>query len=262
MDSAIAEATGSMVNSIHVPNNKYFGMMRGIVIKNDDTEFQRGRCKVYVPGVYPEKFKENDGELLPWCEPCQPLFCGGGGDLHKNGTFQYPDVGSTVWLFFENNDITRPVMFGQTTDSEGKFDNNICKVYWEGMYIEMDKTTHTITASATNITAIAEKELNGYAETINLTAVTANLTSTTTNMIADTTNVTSNNVTNVTSPNINMYGDTLIKGTVHITGATTIDSNLTVNASEVVAVDSVIGGKSFIGHMHTGNVGAPTSPPL
>ena len=240
MDRAIAEATGSMVNSLHVPNNEYFGMVRGIVVKNDDTEFQRGRCKVYIPGVYPEKFKENDGELLPWCEPCQPLFCGGGGDLHNNGTFQCPDVGSTVWVFFENNDITRPVMFGQTTDSNGKFDNNICKVYWEGMYIEMDKSTHTITASATNVTAVAEKVLNGYAETINLTST----------------------VTNVHSTNINMYGDTLINGAVHITGTTKIDSNLTVNGEETVAIDSNIGGKSFVGHVHLGNAGMPTSPPM
>lgn len=247
MENIIADATGAMTNSIHVPNNMYNGMVRGTVINNDDTENNRGRCKVYIPGIYPEKFKENNGELLPWAEPCQPLFCGGGGNYHNNGTFQCPDIGSTVWLFFENNDIQRPIMFGQTTDYEGKFATNICKVYWEGMYVEMDKSTHTITTSATNVVAIAEKELNGYCETANLTSVTTNLSATT---------------LNVNSSTINMTGNTLINGTVHITGITTIDSDTIFNANETVAGDSTIGGKSFLGHTHTGNAGVPTSPPL
>ena len=248
MDKYISEAAGSLADSIHVRNNMYPGMYRGVVVNNDDKEFNRGRCKVYIPGIYPERFKEDDGALLPWAEPCQPLFCGGGGDMHNNGTFQCPDKDSTVWLFFENNDIQRPVMFGQTTDCEGKFDTDICKMYWEGMYVEFDKSTHTITASATNITAIAEKELNGYCETATLTSSVANVTAT--------------SAYTLTSPAITFNGDLTVNGNVHVTGTTTIDSDVTMNATETVANDSTIGGKSFLAHMHTGNAGAPTSPPL
>ena len=49
---------------------------------------------------------------------------------------------------------------------------------------------------------------------------------------------------------ITMYGPTTINGTLHVTDATTIDA------------DASIGTISFLGHFHTGNVGAPTSPPI
>ena len=60
---------------------------------------------------------------------------------------------------------------------------------------------------------------------------------------------TTNSVT-VTSSQITMNGPTTINGTLHVTDATTIDA------------DASIGTISFLGHFHTGNVGAPTSPPI
>lgn len=258
MDSAIAEATGSMVNTIHVPNNQYFGNYRGTVLKNDDPE-NRGRCKIYVRGIYPEKFTENEAALIPWAEPCQPLFCGGSGTAFNNGTFQCPDLNSTVWLFFESGDITRPVFFGQTTDKDGLFSNDICKIYWEGMYVELEKSTKTITASATNITAIAEKIMNGYCETLNATSITANVSSSLLNVTSELINVSSATF-NLTSNIINMYGETLIDGNVSISKNLTVGADVSVGGSETVASDSVIGGKSFLLHMHTVNPGDTTSP--
>lgn len=72
-------------------------------------------------------------------------------------------------------------------------------------------------------------------------------------MTIDTTDqltVTTTNSVNMTSPAINLNGATTINGTLHVTGSTTIDP------------DATIGGKSFLGHKHTGNMGSPTSPPL
>ena len=74
--------------------------------------------------------------------------------------------------------------------------------------------------------------------------------------------------TNITSPTVNITGvinhlgditttgNSVITGTSNIGGATEIAAALTVKA------DATISNKSFLGHMHTGNLGAPTSPPL
>jgi len=147
MEDYVVKATGSLSNTVRAKNNEYHGFYRGTVVNNDDTE-NRGRCKIYIRGVYNEEFEGNDGAQLPWAEPCQPLFCGGGG---SNGTFQCPDMNSTVWCFFENGDVMKPVFFGQTTDKDGTFNTSKCRFHWEDMDIEMDKTAQTITLKANTI---------------------------------------------------------------------------------------------------------------
>lgn len=68
--------------------------------------------------------------------------------------------------------------------------------------------------------------------------------------------ITTTNKVDVTSPTVTVNGtttingDTTVNGTLHVTGATTIDP------------DATIGGKSFLSHSHTGNMGSPTSPPI
>lgn len=240
MDFEMELATGSMYRSLWARNNDYPGMFRGIVVNNDDAEFLRGRCKVYVPGVYPRSFRDNNGEQLPWAEPCQPLFCGGGGDNHDNGMFQCPDVGSTVFVFFDNRDITKPVMFGQTTDKAGFFYNTKCKMFWEGMYIEMDKTTHTITASAENIVAFASEDLQGFANTITLTANETLIDSRSIDMKSD-------KVT-ITAP------DVVVNGPLVVTGDVNLMSSLKTGG------DAEIQGKSFLGHTHDDASGTTTPP--
>lgn len=273
----------SMFSTLKVRNNEYSGMYRGTVLDNEDPD-GRGRCKVYVYGVYDEKFKDEKGRKLPWAEPSQPLFCGGNG---KNGTFQCPDLGATVWVFFDSCDISRPIMFGQTTDSaslevdktyqQGKtlFDTDSVTMYWEGMYIEMYKPTHTVTVSSTNISAFASNDLSGHAghdvyidadHDINVYAMHD------INVKAD------NNINVEAGVDINVKAgrniseeagtsttrkapNNTVDGKEHITGQTTIDSSTTVNATTTVNADAVIGGKSFLGHIHGTGYG-PTTPPL
>lgn len=259
-------ATHSMLRTLNPMNNQYDGMYRGTVVNNDDPE-HRGRCKIFIRGVYNDKFKDNNGQYLPWAEPSQPLFCGG---IERNGTFQCPDMGSTVWCFFESGDTTRPVFFGQTTDAQGYFDTDHCKLYWDGMYIEFEKSTHTITASAMYIKGIASKDMVGHADndgifdcgnnaTVNVgnnaslsvgNNASVNVGSATSLNSGSSIDVTAGSAVNVTAPDVIINGNVTINGTAHITGATTCDA------------DATIGGKSFLSHMHVGNLGAPTSPPI
>lgn len=86
------------------------GFYRGQVIQHLDG----GRCKVFVPGVYPDRYADSPDDLPP-AEQAAPLF---GGTCLGNGTFSYPNIGTVVWLFFENEDQNRPVYFAATLGGE------------------------------------------------------------------------------------------------------------------------------------------------
>lgn len=61
--------------------------------------------------------------------------------------------------------------------------------------------------------------------------------------------------TTIKSASITLDGD------VHITGTTQADANMTCSATVTASTDCVGGGKSLVGHTHTGNMGSPTSSP-
>ena len=82
------------------------GFYRGTVIQ----QLEHGLCKIYVYGVYHKSFIDNP-DRLPIAEPATPLF---GGGNNGNGLFSYPNIGSTVWVFFANGDQNYPVYFAQT----------------------------------------------------------------------------------------------------------------------------------------------------
>lgn len=52
-----------------------------------------------------------------------------------------------------------------------------------------------------------------------------------------------------------------LDGNVHITGTTQADADMTCNAKVTASTDCIGGGKSLVGHTHTGNMGSPTSSP-
>lgn len=90
---------------------KASGFYRGTVKKH----LSNGRCKIYIPSIYNEQY-ETDFDKLPDAEQASPLF---GGANYGNGVFSYPHLGATVWCFFENEDINRPVYFASTLGGLG-----------------------------------------------------------------------------------------------------------------------------------------------
>ena len=76
---------------------KYYGKYRGVVVNNIDPE-QRGRVQVRVPDV---------AELLPpWAMPCVPIAG------MQSGMFAVPNIGSDVWVEFEQGDPSYPICVG------------------------------------------------------------------------------------------------------------------------------------------------------
>jgi len=77
---------------------KYYGKYRGTVFNNIDPE-QRGRIQAIVPDV---------SGLIPtsWAMPCMPI----AGKL--SGVYVVPQIGSGVWIEFEQGDPDYPIWTG------------------------------------------------------------------------------------------------------------------------------------------------------
>lgn len=95
------------------------GLYRGTVIQH----LPHGRLKVFIYGVYPDEYLDHP-ELLPICEQITPLW---GGSCNGNGSFSYPNIGSTVFVQFANEDVNQPVAIGATLGGENAYNqyNNI-----------------------------------------------------------------------------------------------------------------------------------------
>lgn len=79
-------------------NTKYYGKYRGTVAQNVDPE-QRGRIQALVPDVT---------GIIPstWALPCVPLAG------KASGTYVVPQIGSGVWIEYEQGDADFPIWTG------------------------------------------------------------------------------------------------------------------------------------------------------
>lgn len=117
--------------------DNYTGFYLGTVTKQCD---ECGACKVFVHGVYPDDFK-NDPERLPTAYPCMPLW-GGGRSENKdfpNGIYQYPDLNTTVLVFFASNDINKPYFLAMMDHDKGKYDHDSISIHYGECYIQLKK---------------------------------------------------------------------------------------------------------------------------
>lgn len=84
------------------------GFYRGTVIKH----LSNGKCKIWIPTIHPEEWNSYDkADLLPDAEQASSLSFGAN---KGSGIFTYPNIGSTVWCFFENGDQNLPVYFASS----------------------------------------------------------------------------------------------------------------------------------------------------
>jgi len=85
------------------------GIYRAKIVSNTDPLYL-GRVKAEV---YP-MLVGLSADDLPWIVPAQPIFCGAGSGT---GYFAVPDVGSNVFVFFEQGDIYQGVYFAEAPDT-------------------------------------------------------------------------------------------------------------------------------------------------
>lgn len=84
------------------PSMSFSGIYRGIVEDNLDPK-EAGRCRIRIIGVYDDLKTDN----IPWAHYAD-VFMGGQTGF---GGFMVPDIDSSVFVFFENEDHMQPVYF-------------------------------------------------------------------------------------------------------------------------------------------------------
>lgn len=80
-------------------------LVRGIVVDTKD-EYNIGRVRIRILNLHGTDSTGIPDNQLPWAFPCN-LF-----SSHDSGTYLIPDVGSTVWILFEEGDPDKPVYIG------------------------------------------------------------------------------------------------------------------------------------------------------
>ena len=71
------------MKSNYSAENKFYHIYRGFVVNNEDP-LNKGRIKIFVPGVYSSKFMDVP-EQLPWALPAMSIFGGGSTNKHREG---------------------------------------------------------------------------------------------------------------------------------------------------------------------------------
>ena len=203
-----------------IGSNRISGFYRGIVQAHSDN----GRCKIFWPGIMPDEYESVEmAKFLPDAEQASPLFFGSSMQSGVNGgsgIFFYPNIGSIVWGFFENEDINHPVYFASSLAS------NLTKDEYASLKDSNTGTLKVRTASAALDIAFNNEDslvtINGKSGNSEVSLSIkkdcgVSISSSTGNIEIDAENVTikarsslsleSNNVVNVTSAN-----DVMIKG--------------------------------------------------
>jgi len=101
-----------------IKDTKIRGIYRGVVEDIEDPK-SAGRVRCRIHGLHTQagspdsglSITETDGiqtDHLPWCEPAIPTIEFG---IDGSGMFGIPQIGAHVLVFFENENILRPIYF-------------------------------------------------------------------------------------------------------------------------------------------------------
>ena len=250
---------------------RHYGKYRGFVTDNQDPN-NLGRIKAKVPRLL------GDVEL-GWALPCLPY-----GGIAEEGLFAIPDQNAGVWIEFEGGDLAYPVwtgswwgdsevpesatpdqkVFKTTSGHKVVFDdnaNNIVLTDSNGNTITIDSNGVKVEDDNSNVVTmdsagVKVEDTNGNKLTMDSSGIKAEDSNSNT-VTMDSSGIklqdSSSNSVTMASAGVTVKGSTINVGdpaTDNLVAFSVLDAQLQTFASLVAA------------HMHTGNLGAPTSPPM
>ena len=255
----MTELEQTVTQLIEKLERRFYGKYRGFVVDNQDPE-QLGRLKLTVPSLLGNEV------VTGWASPCIPY----GGDANQGFLF-IPEVGAGVWVEFEEGDMQNPIWVGgfwSKPDGESELPKPNDPDGTEQDSVQ-DPITRKIIKTRKGHT-IQLEDADGEELVTIVEATNGNVIKMDQDGITITDGANSNNIL-MDSAGISVEdknGNTIIMDS----------SSVTINASAINIGDSaseplVLGNQLkmaieqwmnsvFLTHMHTGNLGAPTSPPL
>lgn len=251
----LEKVVASLVQKIEY---RFYGKYRGFVVDNADPE-QLGRLKVKVPSVL------GNDVVTGWAVPCVPY----GGDANLGFLF-IPEVNAGVWVEFEEGDLEFPIWVGtfwskpggeselpKPNEADGSEHGSVQDP--PTRKIIKTKKGHTIQfedADGEEMITIFEAT-NSHVVTMNKDGI---------------------KITDGVGNEIKMDGQGLICKDKNDNAITMDSSGITIKSNQIKigenATEPLVLGNQlktalnnwvntvFATHMHTGNLGAPTTPPL
>lgn len=248
-----------VANLVQRVEKRFYGKFRGFVVDNADPE-QLGRLKLRVPSVL------GNDVVTGWAMPCVPY----GGDADQGFLF-IPEVDAGVWIEFEEGDLEFPIWVGTFWskpggESELPKPNNADGAEQDSVQdpptrkIIKTKKGHTIQledADGEEMVTIVEA-INGQVITMNQDGITITDGKNSNNIILDSNGIKAEdkngNVITMDSSSVTIKSSSIKIGD-------NASEPLVLGNQLKMALDNWI-NTVFLLHMHTGNMGAPTTPPL
>ena len=238
-----------VANLVQKVERRFYGKYRGFIVDNADPE-QLGRLKVTVPSVL------GSDVVTGWAMPCVPY--GGNAD---QGFLFIPEINAGVWMEFEEGDLEFPIWVGTFWSKPGG-ESELPKPG-----DEQSPPTSKIMKTLKHTIELADEDGN---EAIKITDVVNS------NRVVIDSNGFALEDSNGNKITLDSNGIKIEDKNSNViimdSSSVTIKSNsikIGENASEPLvlgnqlkmALDNWI-NMVFATHMHTGNLGAPTTPPL
>ncbi len=262
----MSELEQTVAELIRQVEHTFLGKYRGLVIDNDDPE-QLGRLKAQVPSVL------GDAVVTGWALPCTPY-----GGMENQGWFAVPDVGAGVWIEFEEGDLEFPIWTGTFWSKPGGTTEVPIANGADGAETDVAPVTRRILKTTKGHTiqfedaddeemVVIHEAVNGHTVTLDADGIKLTDGANTNEIVmgadgvavsdanGNTIEMTSSGIT-VTDANGNEIA--MASGGIAVgSGAT---EHLVHGDMLQINVDVLL---NLLGtHMHLGNMGAPTGPPL
>lgn len=238
-----------VANLVQKVERRFYGKYRGFIVDNADPE-QLGRLKVTVPSVL------GSDVVTGWAMPCVPY--GGNAD---QGFLFIPEINAGVWMEFEEGDLEFPIWVGtfwskpggeselpKPGDEQSPPTSKIMKTLKHTIELadedgnEAIKITDVVNSNRVVIDSngFALEDSNGNKITLDSNGI----------KIEDK----NSNVIIMDSSSVTIKSNSIKIGENAI-------EPLVLGNQLKMALDNWI-NMVFATHMHTGNLGAPTTPPL
>jgi uncharacterized protein involved in type VI secretion and phage assembly len=248
-----------VANLIQKVEQRFYGKYRGLVVDNADPE-NLGRLKIKVPSVLGNEV------VTGWATPCLPY-----GGAENQGFLFIPEIDAGVWVEFEEGDLEFPIWVGtywskpggkselpKPNDPDGAEQGSVQDPPTRKIIKTLKGHTIQLEDADGDEMVLLVEAVNGQVMTLNQDGI----------KITDGKN--GNTVT------LDSSGIVIEDKNGNI--ITMDNSSVTIKSSSIKVGDGaseplVLGNQlktalnnwinsSYMTHMHTGNLGAPTTPPL